>query len=180
MGGDADAELADLADHVDQLGGVGEVLRVVLDAGGRVAGQGEDVLDPGGAVLLEQRHQLGAGVGDARQVGHGGDAGVPLDVDDDVACAVPGRSPRPVGHRHERRVERLQLADRLLELTRRLVGFRRKELERERPAGREQVTDLPHGRPGYATAGRPSLYPTRDRNVEDDRPVAWSGHRQPT
>jgi hypothetical protein len=87
VGGDPDAEVTDLADELDELGGVGELDRVVLPVGGGIPGEGEDVRDAGGLVLLEQGHELLAGVGDAGEVRHGGDARVLLDVHDDVARA---------------------------------------------------------------------------------------------
>ena len=42
VGGDADGEVVDLLDQLDQLGGVLELVGVVVDVDGRITAQGED------------------------------------------------------------------------------------------------------------------------------------------
>ena len=77
LGGHADREVGPVGpDQLDQLAGVLEVAAGVAAVGRRVAGEGEDVLDPGLGVLVEQLLELVVGVAHAGQVGHGREAGV--------------------------------------------------------------------------------------------------------
>ena len=59
VGGHADREVARVVPHqLHQLEGVGEVAAGVAAVGGRVAGQGQDVVDARRRVLVEQADHL--------------------------------------------------------------------------------------------------------------------------
>ena len=64
-----------------------------VEIGGRVAAEGEDVLDPRVAVALDDRRELGAGVRRAREVRHRGERGLAVDADDGVVGAARGVVP---------------------------------------------------------------------------------------
>ena len=94
VGGDADREAGRVgADELDEVAGVGEVAAGVAAVGGRVAAEGEDVLDAVRRVLVEQRSDVVPRVAHARQVGHGGERLVAVDADHDVPACAPGCCP---------------------------------------------------------------------------------------
>ena len=135
-GGHPDAVVAVGLHQPDQVLGVVQTLRVCVPlaqrvAARRVAAQRQHVADPGAGQPADHVPQLGDRVVDRGQVRHrqqGGVGGDPLgDLHDPVAVAAAGA----VGDRDERRLQRLQLPDRLPELPLALVGLRREELERE-------------------------------------------------
>ncbi|CAB4605689.1 unannotated protein [freshwater metagenome] len=146
MGGDADGEIPFGCDQLDEFRGEFEfaldhVTGIVDD---RIAGQRQDVRYAGGLVLVEQRIDLVAGVADAGEMGHRRDADVLFDVDHHVAGALTGGTTGAIGDRHERRIERSEIGDGLLERACGLVGLRREELERTGASGSEKVGDAGH------------------------------------
>ena len=96
-------------------------------------------------VVVEQLGDVGSGVADAGQVGHGREGLLAVDPRDDVAGALAGAPEGAVGDRHERRAQLGQVGDRLLEGALGLVGLGREELERQRGPGVEEVGDPGHG-----------------------------------
>ncbi len=105
---------------------------------GRVAAQRQHVADAGVAELAQDRGQLVAGVPDAGQVGHREQRGLLRDPPGDRDRAVAGGAAGAVGHRHERRPQRLELADRAPEHRLAVVVLGREELEGEGPLARAQ------------------------------------------
>ena len=96
---------------------------------------------------------------------------------------LAGRTARAVRNGDERRRERLELAQRLLELLLRSRGLRREEFERRARAGREDVDDLGHtvekGRSAPFRPKRPGLLadpsPTLPLSGEEDGMAAVVG-----
>ena len=133
----ADAEPAQPVRQLDQLAGVRQPARGRRPGGARpllrVAAQGEHVADPGLAVGAQDVDELLAGVPDARQVAHRAQGRLPGDPPGDGDRRVAGRAAGAVGHRHERRLVRLQVADRGPQLLDAGLVLRRHELERDRP-----------------------------------------------
>ena len=122
-------------------------LRPVLLAVRRIAAQREHVVDAGRAHLVERRAQLGHGGADAGEVRHRLQAELVLDALDDLDRLLAGRAARAVGDRHERRLERLQLARaRAYRFCSPASRLRREELEGEDRlgAGGEDLVDA-HG-----------------------------------
>ena len=121
-------------------GGRFEVLR-------RIAAQAPGCSRMPGVVVA--RHDLGqlvARVRRAREVRHRGERRLAVDARDDVVRHLARRAARAVGDRHERRVQRLEVADGLLELQLGRGRLRREELERVARPRREDVDDLAHRR----------------------------------
>jgi hypothetical protein len=86
------------ADELDELARVLEAalgLDPLLLAGGRVAAQGEDVVDPGRRHLAERVAELVDGRAHAREVRHRLDAVVLLDPRDDLDRLVAVLPPAP-------------------------------------------------------------------------------------
>jgi len=94
------------------------------------------------------------GVPDAGQVGHDREVVLPVHVDDQLGGQVPGAAPGPVGDRHEAGVAGRQFGDGLLQVVDADGGLGREELEGDRPALRQEVRDLRHGRPRLPAALR--------------------------
>src|SRR3546814_10527407 len=82
---------------LDQLAGVVVVAAGVGAVGGRVAAESEDVLDAVVGVVVEQLGDVGAGVADAGEVGHGREGLLGVDAGDDVAGALARAAQRAVG-----------------------------------------------------------------------------------
>ncbi len=114
---------------------------------------------PSAAIPRDQRLDVGPGLTDAGEVGHGDERRRVLHVEHGVERALAGRATGAVGDRAERRLERLELSDGLLELPQHLVGARRHELERERRSVGQQVGDLCHAvsRSAHSMALRKSM-----------------------
>ena len=109
---------------------------------GRVAPQREHVAHAGVGVLPDDLAQLGDGRAHAGEVRDRGHRGLGRDALGDAYRAVAGRAAGAVGHRHERRGQPLELAQRLPQRALALVGLGREELERVRvPALGEQLAD---------------------------------------
>ena len=104
---------------------------VVEHVAGRVAAQGQDVLDRRFGIAVQDRGDLVPAVADAGQVRDGRQLRFALNAHDQVVGSLAGRAARAVGHRHERGLQRLQLRDRREQLLRGLVGLGREELEAE-------------------------------------------------
>src|SRR4051812_28365365 len=132
-GGDTDAEVPELADHLHQLGGVGQPLRVRLPRlprpAGHVATEGEDVADAGAGEAADDPAQLGSAVSHGCEVTDRGDGRLGGDALDDAQRTVPRGAAGAVGHGDEGGREDLELTDRLPELPLPLVRLRREELE---------------------------------------------------
>ena len=76
-------------------------------------------------------HLVFTGGTDTRQVRHRLEAGLSFYTRDDVDCLLARGTAGSIGDRHEVRLERDQIGNCLFELGYRVVGFRRKKLERE-------------------------------------------------
>ena len=122
-------------DEADELLGELESVAGTVVVGQRSRGvstQGQDVLDGRCGVPIEDGRNVVLGMAHAGQVRHGRQLGFALDSHDQVVGAFPCRAPRAIGHRDKRRLERLQVRDRLEKLVRSLVRLGRKKLEAER------------------------------------------------
>ncbi len=165
-GRDPHREVAQLAHQGDQLVGVAQALRVLdprlAGAARRVAAQGQHVAHARVGVVPDHLAQLGPRGPHARQVRDRGHRRLRRDPLGDPHRAVACRAARAVRHRHERRGQRLELADRLPQVALALVGRGREELERPdgvagRAALREQIADgdrAASGRRGASGHGR--------------------------
>ena len=131
MRGDTDTEAGWMRpDGLDQLEGVGVVAAGIAAVRRRITAEGENVLDAGSGVLVEETSDVVPCVTDAREMGHARERLLAIDAQDHVAGAIAGRAERAVRHRHERRGQKRELGERLVELTLHLVGLRWEELER--------------------------------------------------
>ena len=135
VGRHPDREPADGPGQLHQLDGVGQLALGGVGIGRRIAAEGHEVLDARLAELDQDLRQLQPGVGHADQMGHRGEAGGAQHPDHQVVGALAGRPPAPVGDRHERRPQRLQVQQRLDQAGVLGVALRGEELERERPPG---------------------------------------------
>ncbi len=159
--GDADAEVAGGLEQLDELRRVGKAFRMGnpgrVRIAGRVAAQREHVADADAGVAADDVAQLRDRVVDRGEVGHR----VQLGLLGDRAGHLDGTFARgpagPVGYGDERRLELLDAANGAPELPLSLVGLRREELERERPARLEHVGDARRGPPGTVLPGTGSL-----------------------
>ena len=110
MGGDADREAADRPGQLHELDGVEELAGPGRRVGRGVAPQGHEVLH----ARLAERHQdlgeLQPGVGHADEVGHRGEGGGAQHAGHQVVGALARLPPAPVGDRHERGRQGLELA----------------------------------------------------------------------
>ena len=111
---------------------------------GRVASEGQDVLDPSVAVSRDDLHQFRAGVTGAREMRHRRHAGLAQDLHHEVVGAFTRGAAGPVGDRHVRRRQRLELDERALEDALHLLGARRTELERVARSLSQDLVDLRH------------------------------------
>jgi len=145
MGGHADCEVAELSDLLDQIKGVDVVAGcVTVPLLGRVAAEGEDVLDALGPIVGEHGDDVGAGVALACEVGHRRDRRLPAHPTHQVgglgACTPTGS----VGDADEVGREVLELGDGPAEAEPPGLVLRRKELEREGAPRGEEVGDAGH------------------------------------
>ena len=149
VGGHADREVG-VVDVADEVRGV-PVVRgpAAVRTGREVPPEGEDVLDAGGPVVVEDLGDLLPPVALTRQVGHRGDGRLLAHPADDVTGALTTAAAGAVGHRHEAGVQRLQLGDGAAEGQLGTVGLGREELERVRPPRREEI-----GHPGHGSCSR--------------------------
>ena len=163
LGGHPDGEPADGPGQLHQLRGVGQLADGGVGVGRRVAAQGHQVLDARPAQLDQDLGQLEAGVGDADQVGHRHQVGRPQHAGDQIDGPPPRLRPAPVGDRHERRAERLELAQGGDQRGLLGVVLRREELERVGLALVEQVGDAGHGPPSLLPGTRSDQGPSPAR-----------------
>ena len=185
--GDPDREVADATDQLHQLDGVVQLAGREVEVLGRVTPEGEDVVDAGVAVADDDVDQLGARVRGTGEMGHRGHRRVGVDRDDEVVGAFAGGAPRAVGDRDVRRLERLEIAQRLREHALHLLVAGREELEREARTGLQDLVDL-QGASGYR--GAPGRNPRNRRNRSElpttntlEHPIAVAaitGLRSPT
>src|SRR5262249_50611669 len=105
---------------------------VVRQIPGRVAAKGENVLNAGSCIAVEDRSELSARVANARQMGYGRKLSFLLNSYHQIMRAFPCRTARAIRHRHERWLQFLQAGNRAEQLFPRLVALGRKELETER------------------------------------------------
>ena len=130
----ADPERLALGDQRGQLGRVAEPARVWAPLGlatGWIAPQRQHVLDPGLGDRVEDLVELLPRGADARQMGHGLDAQIPLDPPGDLHGSLAGRASGSVRDRREIGFERLERLQRGPEVPLAVVGLGREELERE-------------------------------------------------
>ena len=149
----ADAEAAEFAEVADEL--VGELEAAFggfkFATGGRVAAQGEDVLDAALGGFGEDGGKLFLRRVDAGEVHHGGESVLALDAVHDVDGLVARAATCAVGHGAEVRAQLHQLGNVFLEkVLLALVGLRREKLERNdgvalRLFRRVNVSDKLHG-----------------------------------
>ena len=148
----ADGHLVVAGDEAGQLGRVVQAAGVRAPLGlarGRVAAQGEHVVDPGGADLVEGPAQLLGGRADAAQVGHGLDAELFLMSRTMLHRAVAGGAAGAVGDGHEVGLERRAASAARAAGSLAVGRLGREELEREdrlavAAAAAQDVVD-PHG-----------------------------------
>ena len=110
----------------DQVGGVGEAVLGGLELGlpGRgMAPQGDDVFDAGGDQAVEHAGDLGPARAHAGQVGHRGEAVLPLDAGHEIDGEIAGGAACAVGHRDEAGGQVAQLLDGPLQGLGALVGL---------------------------------------------------------
>ncbi len=133
---DANAEIAELPDQPDELLGVGQPLGMSEPFAVRVAwwiaAHSQHVVHPGRRIPADHVAQFGDRVIHGRQVRHRGQGGLLRDAPGGADGAVPARSARPVGHRHERGIQRFQLPHRPPEDALLVVTAGWEELHRER------------------------------------------------
>ncbi len=142
---DADREVADLAHEMDELDRVVQLTRRQIQVGRRVTAEREDVLDPGLAVALDDRPQLGPGVAHAGEMRHRRHLRVAQDPGDDLVGLLPRRPAGAVGDRDVRRAERLELLERGGEGDLGLGRAGREELERVARPPSQDLGDLHNG-----------------------------------
>ncbi len=124
---------------------------------GRVAAQGQHVLDASCGQIVEDLGDFRAFRAQAGKVGHGGQAEFSLDSDHEVDGLVPGRPPGPHGDRNEARGEFSEVADGLEKTLVTAFGLWGKELKgHDRVAITIEIDDI-HGfilpvRPGRRPA----------------------------
>ncbi len=133
MGRHPDAESADGPGQLHQLDGVDELTLGRVGIGRRIATEGHEVLNPGLAEVDQDLGQLQAGVGGADQVGHRGQRGGAQHPDHEIVGSLARRTTAPVGDRHERRTQRLQVHQSFDQAGVLGVVLGREELERVSP-----------------------------------------------
>ncbi len=134
VGGAADADMVAMsfADEGDEFIGVG---KAALDGGeggraaGRVAAEGEDVVDAGGGDAVEDGGHFVAIGADAGEVGHGFDADFLADAGDDIDGLLADGAAGPPGDGDEGGLEFGEFGDGAFELGDGLVGTGREEFE---------------------------------------------------
>ncbi len=135
----ADRERVVGRDQLDELARVLEAalgLRPELLPRRRVPAQREHVVDPRSVHLIERRAQFRDGRANAREMRHRLEPVLLADALDDLDRLLARGAARAVGDRHERRLERLQLGKRRVQVLLAARSFRREELERETAARR--------------------------------------------
>ncbi len=137
VGGHPDRESPDGPGQLHQLDGMGQLAFGGIGIGRRVAAEGHEVLDARLAEIDQDLRQLEPGVGHADQMGHRGQAGRPQHPHHQIVGALARRPPAAVGDGHEGRPQRLQVEQRLDQAGVLGVALGGKELERERPPGRQ-------------------------------------------
>ncbi len=131
-----------------QVIGVQQLAAGHAHAGRQVTAQGDDALDAGALVLLQQAAQVGFAVADAGQVRCGGNLYFVLELQHGVDRAVAGRATGTVGAGEEVGVVAGQLTGSGEQFFLPSIGLGRKELE-------AVATILGHGRIlGNSKAGR--------------------------
>ena len=100
--------------------------------------------------------ELGASVRGASEMRHRGHRRVPVDSCDELVRSLPRGTAGAVGDRDERRVERLELQERLFELRFGRGRLRWEELERRARTARKDVDDLGHTARRVAIGPRPT------------------------
>jgi hypothetical protein len=150
--GDADGEVARGLEQLDELPRVGEALRMGnpgrIWVAGRVAAQREDVAHANVGVAADDVAQLRDRVVDRGEVGHRVQLGLLGNRAGHLDGALARGPACPVRYGDERRLELLDATHGAPELPLTLVGLRREELERERPARLEHVGDARRVLPG--------------------------------
>jgi hypothetical protein len=135
----ADRVAVVLADQRRQLGGGLQAAGVGLPLGlaaRRIAAQGEHVLDPGVADLVQDLAQALDRLAYAAEMGHRLDSQVLLDPLRDLHRALARAASRAVGDRDEVRTQVAERGQRLAQGHLSLRRLRREELEREDGLGR--------------------------------------------
>jgi Ca2+-binding EF-hand superfamily protein len=105
------------------------VVRPVLR---RITAQCEDIADARRRITFQDFPDVLFGMADAGEMGNGRDRGGLLDPDDEIVGELPRPAASTVGHRNESRLERLQFADRLIEILPRCRAARWEKFEGER------------------------------------------------
>jgi enterochelin esterase-like enzyme len=132
---DADAELVASADEFDQLVGIREAAFGGDEIGLarlRVAAEGQDVADAGVPQFVHDPAQFLGGVADAGEVGHRADLQLVLDALDQIDGLLAGAPAGAIGDGDVAGVQRVQFADRPVELREPLLVLGREKLERYR------------------------------------------------
>src|SRR3954452_7354034 len=107
-----------------------------------IAADGQHVADARVGVLRDDMAKLGLRVGDDGEMAHRRQRRLTGDPLSDAHRRLPSRAAGAIGDGDERRLERLELADRLPEMPLALGGLGREELEGEGTlATREQIAD---------------------------------------
>ena len=153
---DADAEVAEAAQQRDQLVGVAPDRRGAAPTARRARRAGRRAAParcgrPASAYAPATWRSSATGRADAGEVADRGQVVSTAIRSVTRTRAVAGGAARAVGHRHERRGQRLELAQRLPELPLALVGLRREELEREHGSAAAQAS-APRRVPGHVVA----------------------------
>ncbi len=144
MGGHTDGEATDGPGQLDELDGVQELTGASRGVGGGVTAQGHEVLH---ARLAEGHQDLGelqSGVGDAHEVGHGGQRGGAQHARHQVVGTLARLPAAAVGHRDERRRQGFELAQGPDQGGLLGVVLGREELERVRGTALEHLRDQGH------------------------------------
>ncbi len=131
------------ADELHQLIGVAQLAAGHAHTRRQIAAQGDDALDAGTLVEVQQLAQLGFGVADTGQVRRGGDLHLTVELQHGVQGAVARRATGTVGAGEEVGLIACQLAGHVQQFFMPGFGLGGEELEADGRAVRRGHTEIP-------------------------------------
>ncbi len=129
VGGHPDRESANSPGQLDQFEGVGKLADASGLVGGWVTTKGHEVFDTGLTKRDQDFSQLQPRVGHTDQMGHWSERGCMQHARHQIDGALARFGAASIGNRHKRRIEWLELVQRLGQGGQLLVTLGRKELE---------------------------------------------------